>query len=267
MALASRTSPGVEVFLFARTAVPDDLIRDALTDNQETQVVILGAGLDTSGLRIGAERRRAGLQPGVFFEVDLPTMQTEKRRQVDRLLLGRPSLRQDHIVYVSCSFGEHELGTVLREAGLQLSKPTVWVWSGVVHYLTEEAVRSTVAELKTLSAPGSQLFFDFILLEAYQDPDKYGFRKTKARFDAFGEVMSFGFHEGREHVSQWLREQGLEFARCYTHVDMVQLYEAKTGKRAPSGGTPWSSLCVARFQAKPAAEQGDGADERRPGRD
>ncbi len=243
--LVSRTSRGVDVLLFARQAVPDDMIRKALAENPETQVVLLGAGLDTSGLRIGAERREAKERPGTFFEVDLPAMQTEKRRAITQLLRSKPQLNEDNLVYVPCSFGEHELGKVLRSAGFDVNKPTIWIWSGVIHYLTEDAVHATLDELRKLSSPGSQLFFDFILLEAYQDPRKFGFAKLKARFDSFGEVMSFGFRQGEEHVRTWLSEHGLTFVRSYTSTDMVALYEKATGQQAPSKGTPWSNLCIA----------------------
>jgi len=243
--LIARTSPGSDVFMYARTAVPDGLIRHALETRPETQTVILGAGLDTSGLRIGAERRKAGQDPGQFFEVDLPTTQAEKRRQVARLVAARRGLSDDHISYVPCSFGENELREALQGAGFDEGLPTIWVWSGVVHYLTEAAVRATVTEMKELSARGSKLFFDFILLEAYARPDDFGFAKTKARFDGFGEVMSFGFRQGTEHIQQWLEQQGLAFVRSYTHHDMVALYEEQTKCRAPSKGTPWSNLCIA----------------------
>ncbi len=246
-AIVSRTSPGVDVFLFARQLVPDELAREALDADRETQVVILGAGLDTSGLRIGAERRAAGKAPGTFYEVDLPATQAEKRLQVARMLRNWPELGEDHLVYVPCSFGEDEIGTALRGAGFDASKPSVWVWSGVIHYLPEEAVRATVAELRTLSAAGSKLFFDFILLEAYDRPDEYGFSANKKRFDAFGEVMSFGFRQGTSHVREWLEAQGLAFVVSLTHLDMVALYERETGQPAPSRGTPWSNLCVAEF--------------------
>lgn len=245
--LGSRVSPGVDVFMFARTAIADALIRRALTEDATTQVVVLGAGLDTSGLRIGAERRNGDQPPGMFFEVDLPATQAEKRRQVTRLLRKRPDLREDHIGYVACGFGERELGTALRQAGFDPSRPAVWVWSGVIHYLTEAAVRSTVAELKALSRSGSWLYFDFVLLEAYQNPGDYGFRDTKARFDSFGEVMSFGFHEGPEHVRAWLAEQGVTLDRLYSHHDMVDVYRTTTGCRPRSAGAPWSNICVARL--------------------
>ena len=70
---------------------------------------------------------------------------------------------------------------------------------------------------------------------------------TKARFDAFGEVMSFGFGEGTEDVRAWLAERGLTLDRSYTHCDMVALFEERTSERGTSRGTPWSNLCVASF--------------------
>jgi methyltransferase (TIGR00027 family) len=247
LTLGSRVSPGIDVFMFARTAVGDDLIREALTNDGDAQVVILGAGLDTSGLRIGAERKSAELNPGHFFEVDLPAMQSRKLRHIDALLARRKSLSANNIRFVKCSFGDDGLQNALIEAGFDRSKRTVWIWSGVVHYLTEEAVMSTIAEMKTLSPPGSLLYFDFILLEAYERPDEYGFRSTKARFDSFGEVMTFGFRQGVEHVGGWLAEQGINFVRSYTNKDMVLFYKDKTGCEPRSEGTLWSNLCIARF--------------------
>jgi hypothetical protein len=104
-----------------------------------------------------------------------------------------------------------------------------------------------IAGLKPLSHPGSQLFFDYIALEAYQDPAKYEFSRIKARFDAFGEVMSFGFRQGGDHVRQWLASQGLQLLQHYTALDMVAVYERMVGAPAPSKGAPWANLCVARF--------------------
>lgn len=245
--LISRTAPGTEVLLFARQAVPDEMVRAALRENPHTQIVILGSGLDTSALRIGAERRRSGKAPGSFFEVDLPTTLAEKQRLVARVAPVSGELSPDHIRYVPCTFGESELGMALLSAGFDHRRPTIWIWSGVIHYLTDATARLTLADLKRLAYPGSQLFFDYIVLEAYENPSHYGFSNLKARFDSFGEVMSFGFRQGGDHVREWLASQGLDFDRCYTHLDMVALYEKMTGLRAPSNGTPWANFCVASF--------------------
>jgi len=245
--LLSKAEPGVDVFMFARQTVSDDLIRQALSANPETQVVILGAGLDTSGLRIGSERSDTGQAPGTFFEVDLPVMQAEKRRLAAKLFRSHPGLADKHIIYVPCSFGENELEIALRSAGFNPVRPTVWVWSGVIPYLPEDAIRTTVADLRALSSAGSKLFFDFILLDAYEKPAEYGFNKIKAKFDAYGEVMSFGLRQGIEPVREWLSTQGLTFVRSYTPPDMVALYENKIGKPPPSGSVLWVNLCIAAF--------------------
>jgi methyltransferase (TIGR00027 family) len=223
------------------------MVRAALRENAHTQIVILGSGLDTSALRIGAERRRSGKVPGSFFEVDLPTTLAQKRRLVARVAPVLGEAFADHIRYVPCTFGESELGVALLSAGFDRCRPAIWIWSGVIHYLTDATVRLTLAELKRLSYPGSQLFFDYIVLEAYENPSDYGFSNLKARFDSFGEVMSFGFRQGGDHVREWLTSQGLYFDRYYTHLDMVAVYEKMTGLPAPSNGTPWANLCVASF--------------------
>jgi methyltransferase (TIGR00027 family) len=245
--LISRVSPGADVLLFARQSVPDEMVRVALQENADTQIVILGAGLDTSGLRIGAERRRRGELAGSFFEVDVPAMLAEKQRVVARLAPVMGKAFADHIRYVPCTFGESELGAALLAAGFDSERPAIWIWSGVIHYLTDAAVRLTIAELRRLSCPGSRLFFDYVVLEAYEKPDEYGFSQIKARFDSFGEVMSFGLRQGGDHAREWLASQGLQLIRCYAHQDMVAVYETITSETAPSRGAPWANLCVASF--------------------
>lgn len=246
--LIARSSPGAEVLLFARQAVPDELVREALRDDPATRIVLLGGGLDTSGLRIGAERRRAGADPGCFFEVDLPPMLAEKRRLVAGLRdPAGQVLGAGHIRYVPCTFGAGELPAALLAAGFDPAQRSLWVWSGVLHYLSEAAVAATLGELRSLASPGSLLFFDYVLREAYERPSAYAFGRLKARFDRFGEVMSFGLREGVEPARQWLAGHGLRLMRHYSHRDMVATYERLTGHPAPSAGPPWSGFCVAAF--------------------
>lgn len=246
-ALMAQVTPGADVFLQARQAAADQLIRDALDREPETQIVILGAGLDTSALRIGAERRAAGLPPGRFFEVDLPSTQADKRAQVERLKSRQDAVYDRHLAYVACDFGRQTLTKVLRDAGFERNLPTVWIWSGVVFYLSEAAARATVAELKRLSAANSRLFFDVVLAEALARPKEYQFARVKARFDRFGEVIATGFRRGSEHVGAWLHEQGLQLERILDQDDMAAIYADSTGVHAPSAGVPWSQLCIARF--------------------
>lgn len=244
-AIIARSSPGSDVLLFARTAVPDALCRQMLDEDAETQVVLLGAGLDTSALRIGAERRAHNAPEGLFFEVDLPPTQREKRELVRAAVARHPELSEAHVRYVPCEFGTDELSRALLAAGFSQTRRTLWIWSGVIHYLPEVAIKATLAELRRLSAPGSRVFFDFILREAYERPAEYGFELTKARFDRFGEVMSFGLSEDPNGVRAWLEAQGFSLVRVDTTQDMVATYERITGQKAPSSGCRWAHLCVA----------------------
>ncbi len=243
--LVTRVSPGDDVFLHARQVVADQLIRDALDREPETQIVILGAGLDTSALRIGAERRADGRAPGRFFEVDLPATQADKRRQIEALRQKQP-IYDRHLAWVPCDFGQQTLTKVLRDAGFERELPTLWVWAGALMYLPETQARATVGELRALSAPGSRLYFDMILEEALARPNAYGFERVLKRLASFGEVMGAGFRSGRDHVGSWLFPQGFQLEQVFDDVDMAMVWSESTGMPAPSTGAPWSQLCVAR---------------------
>jgi methyltransferase (TIGR00027 family) len=118
------------------------------------QVVILGAGLDTRAFRMTA------LGDADVFEVDHPGTQAFKQRKAAAL---PPFARR--LTYVPVDFERDALGARLAAAGHRADLPTVWIWEGVVMYLTDDAFRATVAEVAERSAPGS------VLVVHYHEPD------------------------------------------------------------------------------------------------
>lgn len=129
-----------------RTCFIDEKLSAALDDHVE-QVVILGAGYDSRALRF----KRDGV---VFFEVDLPAIQENKRK-----ILEKNNLSND-ICFVSVDFSSDNLSSKLIQAGFQQNKKTFFVWEGVVEYLEKEVVQDTLKELKELSGDNSRLFCD-----------------------------------------------------------------------------------------------------------
>lgn len=123
------------------------------------QVVILGAGLDGRAWRI-AELARA-----VVFEVDHPATQRLKRARAASLGAPRGELK-----YVGVDFERDSLADRLAEAGHVTSRPTVWIWEGVITYLTTDALRATLSTVVLRSAPSSRL------LAQYQEPPPAGVR-------------------------------------------------------------------------------------------
>ncbi len=128
-----------------RVATIDAAIASAVAEGAR-QLVVLGAGLDTRAWRIGA------LADVDVFEVDHPATQATKRRMVAGL---RPVARAVH--WVPVDFERGRLGDALTAAGHRPDALTAWVWEGVVMYLTDAALRATLADVAACSAPRSTL--------------------------------------------------------------------------------------------------------------
>jgi methyltransferase (TIGR00027 family) len=126
-------------------------IDDALRARKHDQVVILGAGLD------GRAWRMKELADAIVFEVDHPDTQREKRARVGVLAQAAREVR-----FVPVDFTRDSLEEALERAGHDASRPTTWVWEGVVMYLTEEEVRSTLAVVAKRSAPGSRIVIAYL---------------------------------------------------------------------------------------------------------
>ena len=117
------------------------------------QVVILGAGFDTRAYRFEALR---GIP---FFEVDHPATQEAKRRRVASL---PPPLAR--VIWTPVDFERDALEDGLARAGHDPAVPTVWIWEGVVMYLADAAVRSSLDAVRRRSAKGS------VLITHYHEP-------------------------------------------------------------------------------------------------
>jgi methyltransferase (TIGR00027 family) len=112
------------------------------------QLVILGAGLD------GRAWRMPELAGVGVFEVDQPASQQDKRDRAAALPGPPPA-------FVPVDFGRDRLGQALAAAGHRADRPTTWIWEGVVPYLTEQEVETTVAAVAAVSAPDSRLIVNF----------------------------------------------------------------------------------------------------------
>jgi methyltransferase (TIGR00027 family) len=139
-----------------RTLAIDEEVRAGLARGA-TQLVILGAGLD------GRAYRMKDLAPAVVFEVDHPATQADKRVRAE--VLGAPVSELRH---VSVDFERDALDARLAAAGHDASRPTVWIWEGVITYLTLGALRETLAKVAQRSAPKS------LLLAQYREPTQAG---------------------------------------------------------------------------------------------
>jgi methyltransferase (TIGR00027 family) len=132
-----------------RTSAIDAALRDALARGAG-QLVILGAGYDGRAWRM---KELAGVK---VFEVDHPATQTAKRSHLAELPAAYGT-----VSFVPVDFERESLDTALDRAGHDRTRPTCWIWEGVVMYLTHEAMHGTLGSIAARSAAGSTLIVNY----------------------------------------------------------------------------------------------------------
>jgi methyltransferase (TIGR00027 family) len=128
--------------MVARTIAIDDAVREA----GAPQVVILGAGLD------GRAWRMRDLSNAVVFEVDHPDSQRDKRGRVASLEQTAREVR-----FVPVDFTKDDLESALTKAGHDSTRPTTWIWEGVVMYLERRDIEATLDVIARRSTPSSRV--------------------------------------------------------------------------------------------------------------
>jgi methyltransferase (TIGR00027 family) len=163
------------LFLAARSRFADDCIAQEVDDGLR-QVVVLGAGLDTFGLR--NPYRDVGLQ---VFEVDHPATQAWKRERIAASGIALPS----ELTFVPVDFERDDLAERLVEAGFNGSEPALYIWLGVVPYLARQTVFSL---LRFVAGSNAGIVFDYSEpLENYAPERRAHAEAMAARVAAAGE--------------------------------------------------------------------------------
>jgi methyltransferase (TIGR00027 family) len=91
-----------------------------------------------------------------LFEIDHPATQAVKRAHLRSL----PPAIAD-VTFVPVNFEQQSVGKALAAVGHDGSRPTCWIWEGVVMYLTPDAMRATLADVGSRSAPDSTLIINY----------------------------------------------------------------------------------------------------------
>lgn len=212
--LAEEYSPGLIAYVLARHRFIDDALEAALTGGRAEQVVLLGAGYDTR-----AHRFAHLLSGRPVFELDFPATSRRKAQIAAEksLLLPQGSLHR-----VEIDFLGQRIEDVLERAGFARGAPTFFIWEGVSMYLTRSAVKATLATIRELGGPGSELAMDFWYLL-----DDHGLLAAAHRAGAnllylLGEPITFGIHP--EDVDHFLRRIGLELIETAEPSDLEARY-------------------------------------------
>lgn len=150
MRLMGLAAPGFFGDVVCRTRAIDDACRDALAGGS-SQVVILGAGMDTRPYRM------AEMGAARIWELDLPAVQAAKKAAIIRALGALPR----HVRYAPADLATQQVAEVLADNGFDAGAPTLLVCEAVSQYLPEAAVDRIFAYAGTLPV-GSRLVFTYM---------------------------------------------------------------------------------------------------------
>src|SRR5664279_216583 len=141
--------PRIRWFIAACSRIAEDALTIAAGQGAR-QLVVLGAGLDTLAYRTPLA---GGLR---IFEVDHPATQAWKRQMLDAASISPPATLR----FVAVDFERETLAEALRVAGFDPAQRSFFCWLGVVPYLTERSVFSTLAYIAGLPG-GTEVVFDY----------------------------------------------------------------------------------------------------------
>lgn len=145
-----RLYAGNHAHVILRNRLYEQELRAALADGID-QVVLLGAGYDSTAFRLG-------LGGATLFDVDTPHTQSAKLSAAKRAGLGPIS----QVTYVDCDFESDQPSDRLIKHGFDPSRRSLFVWLGVMYYLTEDSAKQTLREIATLTTPDSRLVVDYV---------------------------------------------------------------------------------------------------------
>jgi methyltransferase (TIGR00027 family) len=226
-----RHFPAFELWVAVRTAYLDAHVEHwTASPHGFSQVVLLGAGFDTRAARLAREGVR-------FFEVDHPASQREKLdrlRALDRYPLAAAT-------HVACDFEVHDFVERLGAAGFRFDVPALVIWEGVMPYLTEAAVRSTLERVARAFEPRSVLVFDYVMRRIAEGTGLTAADVENVRLlGTLGEPVRFGtndplpmlFEAGFRHVRSVSFDQAcLSLTGTYDRSRMFRFQHIATASR------------------------------------
>jgi methyltransferase (TIGR00027 family) len=215
-----RKIPGALSSGLARTKYIDELLLYAVNNGVE-QVLILGAGFDTRGLRLGFLRDIS------VIEIDHPNTSAHKVNVLKGL--GR---LPDNVIYYQLDFNKESLDDMLGWNPIDLTKPTAIIWEGVTNYLTASAIENVFRFLSRF-AGGSYVIFTYVHRMVLDNPQSfYGAEKLLSDLEKIEERWTFGFRP--EELKDYLNDfnwalledkSAIEYRRKYIPRNTEKGYE------------------------------------------
>ncbi|MEL4025941.1 class I SAM-dependent methyltransferase [Lysinibacillus endophyticus] len=195
----------------SRSAYCDNVLLHELTLGVE-QYVILGAGLDTFGLRHPELNKHLQI-----FEIDHPATQQFKQTRIENANYTVP----DNLHFVSMDFTKRFDTQSLLDCGFLTGKKTFFSLLGVSYYLTKDELAEMLKELYSIVPPGSSIVMDYGDNEMFKINGLYNRVQSMVQIAAInGEPMKSCF--AYKEIEQFLECCGL---LIYEHLSPSLIHE------------------------------------------
>ena len=200
----SRKSPMFQLwgplyaYFVARTAFFDHVFEEALHDRMP-QIVNLGSGYDTRAYRF-----RDSLQQTRVFELDALATQNRKRDILQKESILPPT----QLSFVPIDFKIDDLSQTLEKAGFDRKRRSLFLWEGVMYYLSVAEVDRVMDAIKNNSMRGSRLCFDYVT--------------EKLPSSSANEAIQFGIEE--EQIPSFLAARGYKVLDHVNTGEMARRY-------------------------------------------
>ncbi len=229
-----RRMPGAYGFIYARTRVIDEHVRQAIAEGA-TQLVVIGAGLDTRALRLA--------KPDVtVFEVDQVLTQAFKR---ERLVAAKLDPTSHGTQYVSFDFNRGRLADALAQQGFKREARTCVIAEGFTYYVKPPAIYALLGFVAGECTHGSSIVFDYIDAATADGTTKdREAKRTRKSVAKRGEPFQFGIHFGS--LTEHLEPMGLTVIRDYHADELEQAYAIPVARHPSLHIGKFYGLCVAR---------------------
>lgn len=136
-----------------RNRYAEDCLESAHRERDIDQYVLVGAGLETFPWR------RSELATELtIIELDHPATQRFKRDRLADADLKPP----DSVHFAPVDLETERVSSALDKTLYDPERPAFYSWLGVTPYLSVEAILGTLQDIAAVSAPGTEVVFDFV---------------------------------------------------------------------------------------------------------
>ena len=132
--------------------IEEKLLKSWCNAKKQSQIVLLGAGLDTRAYRF----KPLQSNNHVVFEIDFFPIIEYKEKKLKNF---EPLCE---VKRLSLDLSDSDLGLNLIDEGFSNKIPTFWILEGVAYYVEQESIQNTLRQAADISINQSQIFVDLI---------------------------------------------------------------------------------------------------------